>query len=62
MTAPHPLDIVPRDRIADHARNSVAQYGRAALNPYELHTDHHAIWQAAADEALAEQQVEGQGA
>lgn len=61
MTAPHPHTITSRERIADHARNSVAQHGRAAVNPYDAHTDHHAIWQASADEALAER-VEGQGA
>lgn len=60
MIAPHPHNIASRERIEDHARNAVAQFGRAALNPYEAHPDHHAVWQQAADAALAEQ-LEGQG-
>jgi hypothetical protein len=62
MTAPHPHGIAPVDRIRAHAAIAVAQQGRAALNPYEAHTDHHAVWQQAAGEALAERKVEGQGA
>lgn len=58
MMAPHPHGIASRERIGDHARNAVAQFGRAALNPYDAHTDHHAVWQAAADEALAERMAE----
>lgn len=61
MNAPHPHGIAQVDRIQAHAANAVAQHGREALNPYDSHTDHHAVWQQAAEKALAEQ-LEGQGA
>lgn len=58
MIAPHPHGVALVTDIQAHAQRVVKRSADLMLNPYEPHTDHHAIWERAAEEALAEQQVE----
>ena len=58
MTAPNSRGISLVADIQGHARAAVAELGEHAPNPYDLHSDHHAVWQQAADAALAQQPEE----
>lgn len=61
MNAPLPHGLVKVDDIKAHAQRVVKRSADLMLNPYEQHTDHHAVWQQAGEKVLDEQ-MEGQGA